>query len=313
MSEAEAATETAPAPSTAGAETQSGGDGFLGGSSPAPEATTESPAIFSDSVLDNGDFKEGWSEGLQEQGFERVANKAKLSKNPEAFFKSIDEALKFVGQKPRNGYPREGWSDQDIASFRQDAGVPDNAEGYDFTFEDMPGGVELQDAEAKAYAEIMHRHHIPAEAARDLAKHHLENAARQASEGQQAFDSRIGDLQGQSESHYRKEWGGGYEGRLEANQDFVKTRFGEEELNDPIVRAALSHPKVVQIVDEARRALRDATPPGMGSESINGSMSARQQAQEIMKQNPGWRNDAELSKRVSDLYALDAQKKARGR
>ena len=55
-----------------------------------------------------------------------------------------------------------------------------------------------------------------------------------------------------------------------------------------------------------RRASREAPLPGAANTGGMGSMSPRQQGIEIMKANPRWRQDPEMSKRVNDLYAQEA-------
>jgi hypothetical protein len=80
---------------------------------------------------------------------------------------------------------------------------------------------------------------------------------------------------------------------------------------DPALKLALSHPAIVRIVDEARRAGREAPLPGANNSTAVGSMTPRQQALEIMKSNPGFQRDKALSAKVNDLYNQEAQARKR--
>lgn len=283
----------------------------MGGGSPAmtqtPSPGADPVRFFAPGIAENGAFKEGWTENLRTAGFERLATKAAFAKDESTFFKMMDDAIGFVGKKAVGvSYPKAGASDEDVSAFRHEAGVPDSADAYQLKPEKLPDGVEWNDDEVKPYAEIFHKHHVPQAAAAELIARHMETLAAQAGVGQDALDAKITQFAQASEATYQKEWGDTYDSRLEANRAFVASRFEAAELSDPALQAALSHPKVVRMIDEARRALREAPLPGAGNESAVGSHSPRQQAVEIMKANPNWRNDSALQKRVTDLYALDA-------
>lgn len=287
-----------------------------GGQEPPQQAQSARPtlaALFSESIVEGGAFKEGWTEQLETAGLERLANKAKLVKEPDALFRSLDEALGMVGKKQAAGYPDPSWSDQDVASFRKAAGVPEAADQYELTPDQLPDGVEFGDEERQALAEVLHRHHVPAEAAKELLGLHLEQAGALAAKDRQAMTGKIEELFGQSEARFRKEWGDGYDSRLQANKDFIATRFDADELADPLLQAALSHPKIVQAFDEARRALRGAPLPGIGAEIAAHSMNPAQQAQEIMKADRNWQNDPEKVAKVNELYSLQAKQDRRSR
>lgn len=307
-----AAQEATPAaeatPATPAATPPAGG--FLGGDAPPSEAPAK-VNLFSGDVMEGDNFKEGWAENLSKSGYERLANKGKLASTPEAFLKSLDDTLGLVGKKQVAGYPNETWGDAELASFRQAAGVPDLPEGYNLKPDGLPDGIGFDEAEAKSYAEILHRHHVPEAAAKEMAKHHLAKMAEQQAQSQQAFDQQISTLQEQSAERFAKEWGDSYESRLEANKTYIATKFSSDELADPVVRAALSHPKIVEAIDSARRALREGPLPGVGTEAQSHSMSPRQQATDLMAKNPGWRNDTALAKRIQELYSLDAQQAKR--
>lgn len=287
----------------------------MGGAPAAGAAPAATPAhFFGEHVQDQGAFKEGWTESLRAAGYERLANKAAFSKDEASLLRTLDETIGFVGKRPVGlSYPKEGATDEDVSAYRHDAGVPDSADAYQLKPASLPDGVAWDDAGVKPYAEIFHKHHIPQAAAAALIEQHMATVIGQVGAGQVAMEAKIGDFAKASEATYQKEWGDSYDSRLESNRAFVASRFDPAEMADPVLQAALSHPKFVRLIDEARRALREAPLPGVGREVTAGSHSPRQQAMEIMKANPAWRNDTALATRVGDLYALDAQQAKRAK
>jgi len=275
---------------------------------PAAATPAAKPAqFFGEHVAKEGKFVEGWTESLRQAGFERLANKAALAGDENALFRSMDDMLGLVGKKAGPTYPKEGASFEDIAAYRREAGVPETPDAYALKPEKLPEGLEWSDDDARAYADIFHKHHVPAAAAQELVDRHLESIANMANEGKGRIMERIGKFAEASEATFQKEWGDEYDTRLEANRAFVTTRFSPEELADPVLQAALSHPSIVRMVDTARRELRgQSSLPGVGNELAAGSHSPRQQAFEIMRANPGWEKNPDLSRRVNELYALDA-------
>jgi hypothetical protein len=313
MSDTATATEAAPVAATTTTTTTApapAAGGFMTASTPAAASPAATPPaqFFGEHIAKEGKFEEGWTENLRAAGFERLATKAALAKDEATFFKTMDEALGLIGKKaPAVAYPQPGASDEEVAHFRKAAGVPESAEAYQLKPASMPEGLEWSDEDAKAYGEIFHKHHVPQAAAQELVDRHMQSIANMALEGQERIMSKVGKFAQASEATFQKEWGDEYDTRLEANRAFVTTRFAPEELADPVLQAALSHPAIVRMVDTARRELRGASGlPGVGQEVASGSHSPRQQAFEIMAANPNWERMPELAKRINELYALDA-------
>lgn len=290
---------------------------FLGGAPPPaadpPSSSARPNTFFGEHVQREGVFQEGWTEGLQQAGFERLATKAALAKDEATLLRSLDEALGLVGRKSVGSYPQEGASDAELSAFRHAAGVPDSPEGYALKPEKLPDGVQWDEQAMGGYAEIFHRHHVPKAAAQELLARHLEQVGAQAAQQTQASQQQITQMVQQSEATFQKEWGVNYESRLEQNRAFVASRFEAGELADPALQAALSHPKIVRLVDEARRSLRESGLPGQGAEAAGNTHSPRQQAQELMRANPGWEKNPDLSGKINQLYALDAAQAKRKR
>jgi hypothetical protein len=302
----------APSAPPAAAPTPAGS--FLGdGSSAAP--TSPPPAdpgnFFDPRFQDGGKFKEGWAEGLKAKGLERLANKAVLAKDEGTFLRSLDEALGMVGKKAIPGYPGPEADEGTVAEFRRAAGVPDEPAGYELKPSDVPPGVLFDETAAGEFAQVMHRHHIPAAAAKELAAIHIKQAAAQNNHATDTFESTINSLAEKSAEIFGKEWGEGAADRQQANKDFVKMRGFDTK--DPLIRAALSHPEIVRVIDEARRALRESPLPGVPNEVFTGSGSPRQQAFAIMQADRNWKKDPAKVSKIQQLHALQAQQETRGK
>lgn len=310
-----AAPAATPAPAPAG--------GFLGSpppaggaapatpsSTPAPQAGGTPPAHFFDGALhEGGAFKEGWSENLRAAGFERLANKGALAKDEAGFLRSLDDALGLIGRKPVT-YPGPTATEAEVAEYRRAAGVPDDPAGYTLKPDKLPEGVEWDDAGGAEFAGLLHKHHAPAALAKDLGEAWAQQQVKFREAAKDGFAKQVNELAAESARVFGQEWGSEASSRQQANADYLRSRGID--LSNPVLQLAFSHPDVVRIVDAARRGLREAPLPGVDAGVFSGSASPGQQARELMKANPRWKNDPELSKRISDLYALDATQAKRG-
>lgn len=315
----ELATPTAPAaespaPQESAPAAQAQPTSLLGAAAQPSENPSGNPLrFFGESVAKDGQFVEGWTENLQSLGLTRLANKAALAKDETTLFKSLDDALGLVGKKAGIAYPKPGADDSAIAAYRADAGVPDSPEAYNLKPDQLPPGIEWSEQSASAFSQALHQHHVPEAAARELVGIHLQQQAELAQQAQGTYQQALSNQVQQAEAVFQKEWGNQYEERLESNRTYVSSLFSPEDLQQPALQAALSHPAMVRVIDSARRSLRESPLPGVGSESSSTTHSPRQQAVEIMTANPGWRTNPDLQKRVSDLYALDAAQGKRRR
>lgn len=286
---------------------------FLGSGSPDPGQsgpTNKSftpPNVFGGHVDESGQFKEGWTEHVRNSGFETLAGKLQVAKDEKTALKILDDSLKLASRRELKGLPNETWQDYEISEFRRAHGVPDEPAGYQLKPAELPPGIQWDDELGGKFAQVAHANHIPAPAAKAIIDFHLQQVATQAQAGQAAIADNIGKLNAASQAEFSREWGSEYNDRLEANRAFVGSRFSQEELADPLVQTALSHPKIVRFIDEARRALREGGLTGAGQGAAVGSQSPQQQAESIMASNPGWAKDPATAKRVYELQALQSQ------
>lgn len=314
---APAAPASAEAPAPQQQSAQQGGT-FLSGSAqqpgngrqPAAPATPSAKptGFFRDEFAKDGKFIEGWSKNLSDAGFQRLASKALTAKDEAGLFRMLDDVIGFASKKTV-ARPTAGASDQELSDFRRLVGAPEAANAYEFKPGKVPDGMEWDDASAAAFQELAYKHHVPAEFMKEASAFYVGVMEKQQAAAQERMTTKIGELAAASEGRFKKEWGEDYDSRLEANKAFVTAR--KLDVSNPIVAAALSHPDIVALIDEARRASREAPLPGIKQEVFTGSASPRQQAQEIMKQDRNWKNDPEKSRRVRDLYAQESAMKSR--
>lgn len=300
MSEPAAAPTTEPAPQAPAA-------GFLGGEPQAQPQQQSGPiSLFSESIFKDGKFQEGWTQSLQDK-FPTAAGKFGQAKDQEGLLRSVDHAFRIASGRELKGLPTEGWSETEKADFRSAFQVPETPEQYKFKPEDLGKDVHWPEDTSSA-VKFLHDNHVPAPVAEGLGKMFAEHLKGQTDHALSKFESKIDDLSKQSEERFKKEWGADYDGKREANKAFIKSQFTEQELADPVLRAALSHQKIVDIVNARRESMREGKIPGTNAELAGGtSLSPRQQGRELAK-TPEYRaGDPAVVKRVNDLYALDAQ------
>jgi hypothetical protein len=114
-------------------------------------------------------------------------------------FNNIDDLAKSFLHFRTTGpaYPEENASAEDIERFRTLAKVPTAADGYGLAKpENLHPGIEWNNDNVQAIAEIAHKHHVPAPALQALLTTHLEQqaaaiAAAEAQVTQQAAEARV--------------------------------------------------------------------------------------------------------------------------
>jgi hypothetical protein len=275
-----------------------------------PAAGGDRKFFFDGGLHKDGAFNEGWSQSLKDAGYERLANKGALVKSEGDFLRSLDDALGLVGKKSA-GFPTATSTETEIAEYRRSAGVPDAANGYTLKPESLPEGVVWDEAGASEFAGLLHKHHAPAALATELGAMWAKQQGQFRETAATGFEQQVNDLAAKSAQIFGKEWGDEMDDRRQANADFAKVRGLD--LNDPVLRIALSHPDIVRLLDEARRSVREAPLPGVNEGVFTGSGSPRQQAMELMRANPRWQQDPVLSKRIQDLHAMNAKQEQRKR
>lgn len=148
--------------STPPANTQSTAEGTL--LSSAPASTTDAP-VQDSQPLEKPDWLDAkfWTD---------------KGPNVEALAKSYDVAQRALGRKAQSVLPpTEKSTPEEIAEYRKALGVPDSPDGYKLKPDNLPEGVQFDEATAKRAAELAHKHHIPASAMQEFMKFDMERAA----------------------------------------------------------------------------------------------------------------------------------------
>jgi len=133
-------------------------------------------------VGDDGSFADGWLDRLPAEMDPAKQTLAKYRGLPE-LAKSHFELQQLLGKKSSAvNIPGEKSTPEEIAAYRKAVGVPETVDGYNLKPEKLPDGVTWDDATGKAFAEIAHKHHIPAAAMKELAALQISQEAMRAEE-----------------------------------------------------------------------------------------------------------------------------------
>lgn len=248
----------------------------------------------------DGKFHEGWSGKFAEMGLTRLASKAATAKDEATLFRMLDDTIGHASRRSVRR-PGDGASEQEVADYRRMTGAPEGAEEYGFLTEGLPEGAARDDLLAGKLETLLHQHHAPRELAGDLSALYLEALGSMKQRGSEVLDARIAALEAGTTRALREEHGEDFDRVNAATKEFLASH--EVDLGDPLMRYALLHPQMARIVNEARLAGKEKALPGVGKAVFTGSGSPREQAQQIMREDPHWRKDAGKFRRVTELYA----------
>lgn len=218
----------------------------------------------------------------------------------------IDRALVLQKQVSRAIVPPgKDASEDDVAAYRKQIGVPDKADGYKFK---MPEGAEPTDTD-KAFhgtmAEAFHALNITGEQAKGLNK--VWNDVTAAIQAEQvAADKRFAE---ESEAALRKSWGGDWDKNLAHAERAASQMFGDDfeamralEGKDGLF--LMDHPVMLRALASLGREMAEGglVPPM--------SADAAEQAEEQIKGLRTKQAEAQAagdSKRANQLYAQEQQ------
>lgn len=137
---------------------------------PAAPVLTPPPADKS-FVNPDGSFVENWTLRLPEEIRGDAFSLAKY-KTVEELAKGTINQGKLIGRKGVF-VPHEKSSPEEVAEFRKALGVPETPDGYEAKPEKLPTGIAWNDALAKPFVEIAHKHNIPKAALKELIATHI--------------------------------------------------------------------------------------------------------------------------------------------
>jgi hypothetical protein len=182
---------------------------------------------------DQGSQAPASGDGAGAEGAETTWRDTLKSDDAKKFAESSPDVDHLVGralemrQKLSNAItpPGKDATDEEVASYRKQIGVPDTADAYEFA---MPEGVEPTEVDTAfqaAMGEVMHANNVPAGAAKAMAAAYNDFVAKTA-EAQVEADKQFAE---QSETDLRKAWPGE---EFDRNKTFanraVAQVFGED-------------------------------------------------------------------------------------
>ena len=182
---------------------------------PTASAQTSAPRGY---VGEDGNFSDGWLDRLPGELDPAKQTLAKYRGLPE-LAKSHFELQQLLGKKSSAvNIPGEKSTPEEVAAFRKAVGVPETADGYNLKPEKLPDGVTWDDATGKAYAEIAHKHHIPAAAMKELAALQLSQEAMRAEEVGRMFDEKYE----RSRQELQTAWGANFDKNIKTAKQLAE-------------------------------------------------------------------------------------------
>ncbi len=186
----------------------------------------------------DGTFTEGWLDRLPEELAEAKPTLGKFQ-NFGDLAKSYVSLQTVIGKKANAvAVPNEKSTPEEIAAYRKAVGVPDAPDGYKLKPEQLPEGLTWDDELGKGFAEIAHRHNIPAAAMQELAARYMASETAKLEEYSKSANAELEA----GKTELRKEFGGNYEANIQLAARVANTVGLDPEspgLRDPNVVKAL--------------------------------------------------------------------------
>jgi hypothetical protein len=242
----------------------------------------------------DGKFAEGWLDRLPEEFTDAKPTLSKYG-SVQDLAKAHYHLQKKIGN-PGVQIPTEKSSPEEVAAFRKALGVPEAPDKYELLPEQLPEGVEVNPELLKPYAEIAHKHNIPAAAMKDLVAENIKQAALANEAAGGIIAQRLAD----GEKQLRTTFGGEYDSRLNMAKraaSAVGLDLKSHGLTDPNVVIALA--QLGDMMSEDKLASGDGNLP----------MGGKHRAKDIMtnEANPLYKKyqdgDEETVKLVTRLLS----------
>lgn len=208
-------------------------------------------------IQPDGRFADGWLDKLPGEldGYKPTLAKYK---DFTSLAKSYGELQSLLGKKSSAvNIPTEQSSPEEVAAFRKALGIPEKPEEYQFKPEQLPEGVDWNDEQAKAFAAIAHKHHIPPAAMKELAALQVATEAARAQEMGRQIEAELS----QGKQALQQAWGQNFEKNLNTSARVAKSIGLDPNspgLRDPNVVQALF--KFSQLVSEDKLITGEGSP-----------------------------------------------------
>lgn len=245
----------------------------------------------------DGSFTEGWHASLGEgyEGFSKFKNVGDLAKS----YRHLES------KQP--AYPGEDAKPEDVARFRQLAGVPDSVEGYGLKApEQLPEGVAWDGKTMERFAAVAHQYHVSAQAMQALAGEFL---AYQGDVAAMIQKDQVGGVE-RAREELQKAWGNDFGTKIQTAENVHKSLLPSLGVSTDSEEAKdlAKNPLYVRLLHEVSRYMRGdskavATPSG------GDVLGGKERAQDIINnpKNPlyqsYWDGDENTQKMVKQLIA----------
>ena len=238
---------------------------------------------------------------------DKLAERLKRFGSPQEFLKSWVEAQDTISKGKHKADPLpENPTDEQIAKFRKDNGIPEKAEDYDIK---IPEGFGDSDAEKelfKTFKEAMHEKHMTPEAVQSSIDWYVEFAQT----AEQERNVHVKQTLKNTQNTLKAEWLGDYEGNVRAIDAFMEKQFGAEKAAE-FQNIRLADGSYLYHNVEFLRLILQPAVDAMGPNAIFAGDSAEtaktlnERKDEIMKmraEDPDkWGTDA-IQKELSEIY-----------
>lgn len=235
--------------------------------------------------------------------------------SPASFASAYREAQKTISEGIKPARLPNGATDEDIAAFRTEHGIPLEAAGY---YENMPEGLVLGEDDkpmADTFMDALHSVNAPPEVA-----HALIGAYTKFAESEQDAQSEVDSFQSkEATDELRTTWGADYRTNINAVDTFLTNTFGEEAKEQMMNgrfqdgRAFMNNTKVLEAIASVQRKLDPLVPlnfngEGDPVESMNDEIKT---IEKFMRTNRSeYNKDNDMQARLRTLYDLRTKNQA---
>jgi hypothetical protein len=273
---------------------------------PVTPIAAEAPAAEPAAEPVKPTFPDDWREILAGED-EKLLNELKRFTSPQMLVKSWKDTRTKISSGKYKSTLSENPSEEELAAWRQENGVPESWEQYD---RDLGDGMVLGEEDAPIvdnFLQAMHQANLPASQAKEVLKWYYQwNDNLQQEQYQKDVEFKESALE-----ELRSEWGSEFKANLNAIRTVV-----DGEIADLLFNARAEsgerlgdHPAVLKMLAQVAREINPAATiiPGSGTNNLQTVQEELAEIQSIMREKPYeyWKGpkSAYYQKRLQDLNA----------
>lgn len=252
-------------------------------------------------VNENGEFNEGWYKSFPEETH-KVLGKYQTAEN---FVNGFLNAQKLIGKKGVSPI-HENSTEVEIQEFRNQMGIPESPDGYEFNSID---GLEIDETSLNDFKKLSHELNIPASTAQKIVEYDIQRHQNALQQHEQSIEESSKQTIKTIQDEFKNDW----QSVIKNAHNVAKT-FGSDELrNDP---AFANNPEVIKFLNNI--AIQMGNDPLIQSDtSANISISLNDKINEIT-QHPGYMDTShpmnkQLKQQIKPLFEKRAMLKAQGK